>query len=166
MAGDLWVAWQAVVLQLSFVEKYRPLIVYHGDGQVFQHIKVGIGWSVPIGDAHRDYDRTADPQSLGHPWNLSGWRLSCCCSAHGQCCCYCVGPHVRHTAFITRCSGPLSATHLVTRDETGRLLVLLGSTIAYTHALKGAFLSPSPPPCRPSQQHPFTILSILLSPTT
>lgn len=40
MAADLWVTWQAVVLQLSFVEKYRPLIVYHGDGQVFAHLKV------------------------------------------------------------------------------------------------------------------------------
>lgn len=40
MAADLWVTWQAVILQLSFVEKYRPLIVYHGDGQVFSHLKV------------------------------------------------------------------------------------------------------------------------------
>lgn len=40
MAADLWVTWQAVLLQLSFVEKYRPLIVYHGDGQVFSHLKV------------------------------------------------------------------------------------------------------------------------------
>ena len=40
MAADLWVTWQAVILQLSFVGKYRPLIVYHGDGQVFSHLKV------------------------------------------------------------------------------------------------------------------------------
>eukprot|EP00903_Cladosiphon_okamuranus_P019404 g17841.t1 len=39
-AADLWVTWQAVVLQLSFVEKYRPLIVYHGDGQVFSYLKM------------------------------------------------------------------------------------------------------------------------------
>lgn len=154
MAGDLWVAWQAVVLQLSFVEKYRPLIVYHGDGQVFQHIKVGFGWSFPIGDAHRDYDNTADQQSLGHPCNLSGWRLSCCGSAHGQSCCYCMAPHVRHTAFIMRYSSPLSATHLVTRDETGRLLVLLGLAIAYAHARKGAFLCPPPHPVFPLNNIP------------
>lgn len=41
MVADLWVMWQAVVLQLSFVEQYRALIVYHGDGQVFSHLKVG-----------------------------------------------------------------------------------------------------------------------------
>lgn len=42
MVADLWVTWQAVVLQLSFVEKYRPLIVNHGDGQVFSQLKVSV----------------------------------------------------------------------------------------------------------------------------
>ncbi|CAN0262976.1 unnamed protein product, partial [Ectocarpus sp. 12 AP-2014] len=40
MVADLWVTWQAVVLRLSFVEKYRALIVYHGDGQIFSHLKL------------------------------------------------------------------------------------------------------------------------------
>ena len=39
--SNFWISWQAVIFQLSFVEHYRSLIVYHGEGRVFQHIKVG-----------------------------------------------------------------------------------------------------------------------------
>lgn len=49
IAGNLWVAWQAVILQLSFVERYRALIVYHGEGEVFQHMKVGFSdWGIRV----------------------------------------------------------------------------------------------------------------------
>ncbi|CAN0011596.1 unnamed protein product, partial [Discosporangium mesarthrocarpum] len=39
MGGDMCVMWLSVILQLSFVKAYRPLIVHHSEGQVFTRIK-------------------------------------------------------------------------------------------------------------------------------